>query len=172
MLKAVAAFARRAADGVAATLLAALFVVFIIQIVSRYVFNHPLGWTIEACLICWLWLVFWGAGLIVPNREHVRFDVLTATASPSLRRAAAIVSGIFIVATFVWSLPASIDFVSFMAIEKSGTLRIPLNLVFSVFVLFSAGVIIRQAWYLWKLLRGADPDTLDPPGSETGIREV
>ncbi len=36
---------------------------FILQIVTRYVINHPLGWTLEACLTLWLWLVFWGGGL-------------------------------------------------------------------------------------------------------------
>lgn len=153
-------------------LLTALFVFFIVQIVSRYVFNRPLGWTTEACLLSWLWLVFWGAGLLVPNREHVRFDVLTATASLKTRRMAAIVSGIFIVAAFAWSLPASVDFISFMGIERSGTLRIPLNFVFSIFIAFSVGVIIRQAWYTVKVIRGADPDAIEPGGSEAEIREV
>ena len=57
MLQRVGAFARRGAEGVAVGLLTALFVFFIVQIVSRYVFNRPLGWTTEACLLSWLWLV-------------------------------------------------------------------------------------------------------------------
>lgn len=172
MLRTLLAAGRRVSESVAVGFLTALFLFFMVQIVSRYVFNRPLGWTTEACLIAWLWLVFWGAGLIVPNREHVRFDVLTATASLRTRRIAAILGGVFVVATFVWSLPASVDFISFMRIERSGTLRIPLNIVFSVFVVFSVGVIVRQGWYVWKILRGADPDTLDPPGAEAEIREV
>ncbi len=166
MLRSALAVARRLADNVAVGLLTALCACFMIQIVSRYVFNHPLGWTIEACLILWLWLVFWGCGLLVPNRDHVRFDVFTATAPSEARRVAAIVGGIFIVVTFLWALPASIDFISFMGIERSGTLRIPLNIVFSVFGLFAVGVIVRQGWYLWKLLRGADPDLLEQVADE------
>lgn len=166
------AFLLRRADNVAVGFLTALFFFFMAQIVSRYVFNRPLGWTTEACLISWLWLVFWGGGLLVPNREHVRFDVLTATARLHLRRIAAMVGGVFIVVTFLWSLPSAVDFIRFMGIERSGTLRIPLNLVFSVFIVFAAGVIVRQGWYLWELLRGADPETLEKPGPEKEIREV
>lgn len=159
---------RRLAESVAAGLLAALFIFFIVQIASRYVFNRPLGWTTEACLIAWLWLVFWGAGLLVTNREHVRFDVLAAVLDKRGRRVAAVIAGLFIVGTFALQLPAAYDFVSFMGIERSGTLRIPLNVVFSVFVLFAVGVVVRQAYYLFRLLRGADPDTLEPaPQTET-----
>lgn len=172
MWKRLGAGAQRGAEIVAVGLLTALFAFFIVQIASRYVFNHPLGWTAEACLIAWVWLVFWGAGLIIPNKEHVRFDSFTVKASPRGRRIAAIISCIFIVVTFVWSLPATIDYVQFMRIERSGTLRIPLNYVFSVFILFAAGVIVRQSWYIWKFLRGADPETIDPPGSAAEIREV
>lgn len=172
MLGRLGAGARRGAEIVAVGLLTALFAFFIVQIASRYVFNRPFGWTAEACLIAWLWLVFWGAGLIIPNREHVRFDSFTVRATPAGRRVMAIISCAFIVVTFVWSLPASIDYVQFMGIERSGTLRIPLSWIFSVFIIFAVGVIVRQVWYLWKFSRGADPDTIDPPGSELEIREV
>jgi len=38
------------ADDVAVGLLTAMFLVFVLQITSRYVFNAPLEWTLEACL--------------------------------------------------------------------------------------------------------------------------
>jgi len=46
------------ADNIAALMLAAMFVTFITQIVSRYFFNMPLAWTEEVCITLWLWLVF------------------------------------------------------------------------------------------------------------------
>lgn len=169
MIRSAGAFLKARAENVAVGLLTALFLCFVVQIVSRYVFNRPLGWTIEGCLILWLWLVFWGSGLLVTNKEHVRFDVLSGAATPNHRRIAAIVGTILVVGAFLWSLPGSIDFVTFMRIEKSGTLRIPLDIVFSVFIIFALGVIVRQCWYLYKMLRGADPEDLEPSAIENSI---
>ena len=44
------------AENVAVGLLAVMFLSFMLQIVSRYVFKSPIGWTLELCLTMWLWL--------------------------------------------------------------------------------------------------------------------
>ncbi len=67
---------RHFTDGVAAAMLAAIFGVFLVQIVARYVFNFPIGWTVEVCLTLWLWLVFWGGGFCLRASDHIRFDML------------------------------------------------------------------------------------------------
>ena len=45
---------RRRAENVVAGLLGVMFVAFIIQIVFRYFFNFPIGWTSELTVIAWL----------------------------------------------------------------------------------------------------------------------
>ena len=50
-LVATARWLRRRAENVSALLLLIMFLCFILQIVARYVFNYPLGWTEEASLI-------------------------------------------------------------------------------------------------------------------------
>ena len=62
-MKPLTQWLRHAAEGVAAAMLVALFAVFLVQIAARYVFNVPMGWTVEVCLTLWLWLVFWGGGI-------------------------------------------------------------------------------------------------------------
>ena len=42
---------RRRAENVSALLLLAMFLCFILQIVARYVFNYPLGWTDEVSVL-------------------------------------------------------------------------------------------------------------------------
>ena len=64
------------AQFIAATMLAALFITFLLQIFSRYVLLTPFGWTLELCLILWLWIVFFGCSFIVRDRDHVTFDIL------------------------------------------------------------------------------------------------
>ena len=53
-----------------------MFASFIVQIVLRYVLNFPSGWSQELTVVCWLWLVLWGAAFVVREREEIRFDLI------------------------------------------------------------------------------------------------
>jgi C4-dicarboxylate transporter, DctQ subunit len=152
------------ADNVAVGLLAAMFTAFVIQIFSRYVLRSPVSWTLELCLMCWIWVVFWGGAFLVDDRRHVRFDVLYTAVHPRVRRVFALIAAFAIVAAFVLALPATVDYVTFMRIERSGTLRIRLDHVFSVYLIFCVAVILRYAWRAFRILRGDDIDTLDAAG--------
>ncbi len=147
-------FLRDRADNVAAGLLAAMFLTFILQIVSRYVMNSPLGWTLEACLTLWLWLVFWGSAFVLRDEDHVRFDLVYAASGARLRRTFAIVSAVAIAAGLLAALPATIDYITFYKIKKSAILRIRLDVVFSVYGIFAVALIARYALRALSLARG------------------
>lgn len=151
------------ADNVAAGLLAAMFLTFLVQILARYVFNHPVGWTLELCLTFWLWLVFWESAFLLRDGDHVRFDLFYQMAGPRLRRTLAMVGALGILVGFLAALPATFDYITFYKIKKSATLRIRLDYVFSVYGAFAVAVVLRYAWRLWKLARGSDPLDLDRP---------
>ena len=59
-------------------LLAVIFVAFIIQIVFRYAFNLPVGWTSDLAVAAWLWLVLWGAAFVLKDEDEIRFDLLSS----------------------------------------------------------------------------------------------
>lgn len=149
------------AENVAAALLAVMFAAFMLQIISRYVLNDPLGWTLEVCLTAWLWLVLWGGGLILQERDHVRFDILYQGVRPGVRRAFAIIAAMAMIAAIAAALPASLDYITFYEIKSSSTLGIRLDYVFSVYAIFAVALILRYALRLWHLLRGADIEALD-----------
>lgn len=149
------------ADDVATALLAAMFIAFLLQIVTRYVFNNPLGWTQEVCVTTWLWLVFWGSAFVVRGQDEVRFDLLYYAVSPGMRRKFALVSAIALVAGFAASFPASLDYITFYKIKKSAMLGIRLDIVFSVYAVFAVAVIVRGVWQIVYLLRGG---ALEEPG--------
>ncbi len=146
------------ADNVAVALLAAMFVTFIVQIVWRYVVNDPLAWTLEVCLTTWLWLVFWGAALVLREGDHVRFDMLYLMAGAKLRRALALAAALAVATAFVVSMPATFDYITFYKIKSSATLGIRLDIVFSIYALFAVAMVVRYGWRAWTLVRGADPD--------------
>lgn len=145
---------RARADDVAVLLLTAMFITFIIQVASRYVFNYPLGWTLELCLTLWLWAVFWGSSFCLSNDEHVRFDMLYHAVSPRLRRVFAVISALVIIVAMASALPATWGFVSFLTIKKSATLRIPLAYVFSIYLVFMVATIALYGWRLRRILKG------------------
>jgi len=152
---------RARADNVAVALLTAMFVAFVLQIFTRYVINYPLGWTLEVCLTTWLWLVFWSSAFVLKERDHVTFDLFYLMSSDRVRRIFALVSAAAILAGFLAALPATIDYITFYKIKKSATLRIRLDVVFSVYALFAFAVIVRSAMRVWYLARGGDPDPRD-----------
>jgi TRAP-type C4-dicarboxylate transport system permease small subunit len=145
-----------AADALAGALLAALFLTFVLQIAFRYLLNWPVGWTVEVCLTLWLWLVLLGAGFCVPDREHVRFDLLEQRLSPRGRRLARILVAAAVLLGFAAVLAPSFDYVSFYRIKRSATLRIPLSWVFSVFLVFAVALVLRQAWTIFRLVRAVE----------------
>jgi C4-dicarboxylate transporter DctQ subunit len=141
------------ADDVAVGLLTAMFLAFILQITSRYVFNAPLEWTLEACLTLWLWTVFWASAFCLRNEDHIRFDMLYLLMGQRVRRVLAGLSAAAIIATMVVALPGTWDFVSFLQIKKSASLRIPLFYIFSIYMVFMVATIAAYGWRLWQVIR-------------------
>src|SRR5207244_10575795 len=96
VMQAIGVWLRRRAENVAAGLLAVMFVAFMVQIVFRYLFNFPIGWTSELSVITWLWLVLWGAAFVVKESEEIRFDLVYGAAGRRTRRVMGIIGGISI----------------------------------------------------------------------------
>ena len=150
---------QRRADNVAVGLLTAIFLSFILQIVSRYVIRQPLGWTLEACLLAWLWLVFWSTAFTLKEGDHVRFTVLCDHARPNVRRAYMVITAICVIGALAMSLPATYDFIAFMKIEKTSLLKVRFDYVFSIYLIFAVAIIARYVWRIIQIMRGQDKDS-------------
>ena len=146
----------RRAENFAAGLLAAMFVAFMVQIVFRYLFNFPVGWTSELSVITWLWLVLWGAAFVVKESEEIRFDLLYSAAGRRTRRVMGIITGLSIVILYVLSLPATVKYVSFMKVESTSYLKIRFDWLYSIYGVFAVVTIIRQLWIGYQAIWGKD----------------
>jgi C4-dicarboxylate transporter DctQ subunit len=153
--------AHQAAEAVAALLLAVIFVGFLIQIVFRYAFNFPVGWTADLSVAAWLWLVLWGAAFVLKDDDEIRIDLLTGAVGRRARIGMAIVAAIAIVVLFAMSLPAAYSYVSFMKVERSSYLKIRFDWMYSIYIIFAVAVIARYLWKLGFLLRGREPTSID-----------
>ena len=163
------AWLRRRAENVAAAMVAVMFFAFIIQIVFRYFFNFPVGWTSELSVLMWLWLVLWGAAFVVKEREEIRFDLLCELAGRRGRIAMGIVGAVALIVLYGLSLKPSFDYVSFMKVERSSYLKIRMDWLFSIYIVFVVAILIRYAWLLWQLLRGKDVNAPGDGGVGSGL---
>ena len=102
---------------VAAMMMAAMFVTFILQITIRYTGRvewiterfpffdtSNFGWTLEFCLALWVWIIFFGNSFIVRERDHVTFDLLYTHVNPTLRKWFIVFTGLAVSVGFLCSL--------------------------------------------------------------------
>jgi len=148
--------ARSLAEAVPAFLLAAMFLCFIIQVFMRYVMNNPVGWTVEVCVIAWLWILLWGQSVSASEEDEIRFDIVYGSVRPGVRRWFRVGFAAFLVIIYGMSLPALWDYVTFMKIEKTSYLDIHFNWVFSIALIFSVVSILRYLHILWSSARGVE----------------
>ena len=160
-LRSTGAWLRRRAENIAAGLLAVMFAAFIVQIVFRYLFNFPIGWTSELTVAAWLWLVLWGSAFVLKEREEIRFDLIYSAVGRRTRRVMGILMCVSLVALYGMSCPATWNYVTFMKVERSSYLHIRLDWMYSIYIIFAAAIIVRYVWILWQLVRGAEPETFE-----------
>lgn len=171
-------WATRGAEFVAAIMMAAMFLTFILQITIRYTArlewladSVPLldptryGWTLEFCLALWVWIIFWGNATIVRERDHVTFDILYTHVSPPVRKWFAIISGVTICVGLLWSLEPTWEKFHILRLKKTATLTaifgdgIRMRDIYAIYPFFLIAVSLRYAWRAWSTFRrGAEAD--------------
>jgi C4-dicarboxylate transporter DctQ subunit len=149
---------RRRAENVSALLLLAMFLCFILQIVARYVFNKPLGWTDEVSVLCWIWCTLWGAAFVLREKDEVRFDIIYSGVSAQTRRIFTIITGISAIVLFGIALPAVISYITFLKVERSAYLGVRLDYLYSIYAVFSVAAIVRYGALTWRAIKGSPPD--------------
>ena len=144
---------RKVAEGITAAMLAALFLTFVLQIFARYVLADPFSWTVELCLTLWIWIVFWGNAFIVDHEQQVSFDMIYLAVQPRTRRIFALIGAASISLAMFVSLWPTLEFIDFMKIQKSASLRIPLRTIFSIYAIFTIAVAMAYAYRCFQLAK-------------------
>ena len=147
-------FLQTAAQALGGGLFLTLFVVFIVQVTARFGFNKPLPWTDEAAVVLYVWVILWSAATVVPEREHVVFDLLWNMAGRRVRQAMRIVGNLMVGGLAAVAIPATWDYVHFMQRESTPVLGIPFMWVFMPFVVLMVALVVRSAWAIVGALRG------------------
>ena len=145
---------KKVADLIGGTLFLTLFIVVGIQVTARFGFNRPMAWTDEAAVILYVWVILWSAAFVVPEREHVAFDLIWNSVNLPTRKVMRVAGNLLIGGVALYGIPATWDYVHFMKRESSPVLGISFMLVFLPFVLLLVALVVRSAWAIWNAFRG------------------
>jgi TRAP-type C4-dicarboxylate transport system permease small subunit len=125
---------------------ASLFIAFCLQVFFRYVLRDPLRWTFEFSLISFIWAVMLGACYCLRDNEHVVFTLVHEKMAPGMRRAADIVSNLFVSVLFAIALVPILRYIVSLSSDYSPVLRIPFSIAFGPFAVMVIDTIIRLVW--------------------------
>jgi TRAP-type C4-dicarboxylate transport system permease small subunit len=143
---------QRLANAVGGILFLMLFGMFVLQIAARFGLDQPLPWTDELAVVLYLWVIVWASAFMVPERDHVAFDLLFNHASARTQAVLRCVGHALMGSLAAISLPASWDYVRFMAREGTPVLDLPFMWVFMPLCWLLLALVVRslvgvvQAW--------------------------
>lgn len=163
------AWMRHRAENVVAVLLGVMFVAFLVQIAFRYLLNFPIGWSSELSVVAWLYMTLLGSAFWLKENEEVRFDLVSGRLGPVGKRVVGIGVALATVVLFGMALPATWKYVTFMKVESSSYLKIRLDLLYSVYVVFALAIVVRYLWVLVNLVRGGEREDIDVTQSSSGL---
>ena len=152
-MQTLAVYWKRFAESVSVVAFAVMFAGFVIGIVARYVFNSPISWTNELCVVAYVWIVFWTSDILIRERQHIIFDVVYGLFPPRTRRVLAIFVTLSLALVFLAALPGTVDYILFLRIRHSTLLHLPMQFVFGSFLIFLIAAVVSALRRLWHLLR-------------------
>ena len=145
---------QKAANTIGGGLFLTLFIVFVIQVTARFGFNKPMAWTDEAAVILYVWIILWAAAVVVPEREHVAFDLVWNNVGLRWRKAMRIAGNLLVGTLALCAIPATWDYVHFMNREGTPVLGVSFMWVFFPFVLLLIALVVRAALAVRDAVRG------------------
>lgn len=148
----------KTAEAASALAFAAMFLLFLAGVFTRYVLNSPLVWSDELIMIIFLWVVFLTEGFVVAEREQVTFDGIYELVGERWRRLILAAGALSIAVMFLIALPTVFGYVHFLWRERTPALQWRLDFVYLCFVVFWAAVVVRA---VVKLVRLAGPNWRD-----------
>ncbi len=189
MLSTVVSRLTRIAELIAAAILAAIFITFLLQIFTRYAPKLawlmpipsiadwmtslvPIGWTVNLISLLWVWLIFIGCSFVVRDKDHVIFDVFYSAFSSQWRRYFTLATCTILIAAMIYAALPTYDAIfgsMLMNLKKIQTLRVPITgdkiaikWLFAPIVMFMAATVIRYGFRSYRVLStGRVDDDLD-----------
>lgn len=147
---------RRTVDGVVRWVVIVLMLVMTVavsaQILFRYVFNIPLGWSEEMARFAFVWVSFFGASALMRAREHINVTVFLDRFPPRLRAAAILIANVGAVICVYFFLVGGIALTTNEWAQLAPATEIPMGWVYLVIPVSSG---LMGIWVVTQTIEAA-----------------
>lgn len=125
-----------------------LFIVFLVNVIFRYVLKNPQNWTFEFSVISFVVVGLLGACTAYRNEDHVVFDLLYNRINNKIKNIFRIISYVMIIIAFSLAIPHSIRYLIKLRAVTS-IMRIPLYYIFSSFPIMLILILYRSVYRIF-----------------------
>lgn len=130
---------------------AVLFLSFMATMILRYCLKISLSWGSELAILCYMWIMFWGAGRGLTKGDHVVFSLVYDKCNPTIQMVMKVFYNICISVLFIWVLKPCI-----VAMGRSnmitGVLKLPYKVVFAPFMFMLVDNAVRALFEAKKAI--------------------
>jgi TRAP-type C4-dicarboxylate transport system permease small subunit len=118
------------------------------QVVSRYLFNHPISWMDEFAVLIFAWMIFLGVAIAQKNNEHIGIDIVARVLPPRVQGVLAIFTNMLILLVLVFLFVQGISLTM-----KTAGLKYPAMEISRGFLYVSIPVMMPlMAFYLIRII--------------------
>lgn len=108
-----------------------VFLVTVLQVLSRYVLKSPFPWSQDILRLAFTYMVFWGAAWCVKERGHLCVDALLSTLPQKLRSVVEILINLVLCGFFVFLIVYGGHFAQSGLTQTAPYLPIPMTLYYA-----------------------------------------
>lgn len=144
-----------------AVLLIIMSVLSFWNVVMRFVFNNPIGWSDEICCYCLALSAFFSLPCAVRMGTTIRVDTLTMVLSAKIQRIITLICSVLMIVFLSLLIIGGIDLVKSAAEigQASPALGIPVANMYRLMVIGFGLTIFRYAELIVRVLTGRDLET-------------
>jgi TRAP-type C4-dicarboxylate transport system permease small subunit len=150
------AAAERAVNGVVRWVVIVLMLVMTVtvslQIVFRYVFNIPLGWSEEMARFSFVWVSFFGASALMRVREHINVTVFVDNFPPRLKAVCILLANLCALICVYFFLVGGIALTTNEWAQLAPAMQIPMGWVY---VVIPISAVLMAIWIVIQTIESA-----------------
>ena len=134
----------------------AFFIIFLVAILSRYLFRAPATWTTEVAILGYIWTMFFGVGKCMRDDSHVVFALVYDKLGFKGRKFSLILYNVILIVLLAISIVPSFQ-ACISGPMVTGVLKLPYKIVFFPYFFMVAEIIINSCVMLKQVIKGEHP---------------
>jgi TRAP-type C4-dicarboxylate transport system permease small subunit len=125
-----------------------------LQVVFRFVFDNPLGWTEESARFLLVWITFLGAAYAMASGAHIGIDAVVRLFPEGVKKVITVVAWLASVSFFILLVWQGFELANRSMGQTSPALDIPMGYIYFVIPVSGLILIINMTAKLFENLKG------------------